>query len=201
MAHDRRRDCRSRAADPLADVEWNRAATIIDGRNDRRHTAPDRNRVEGLHALSRRHPDDRNAGRCRRGVTGRYHRDRMRWPWRNDRARRHLKNHRGCPQLQECILPKTTTASSSNLPAGIESFAKSLVLHELPGYLIRRLDSRAAFLYEKFTAQSDLTPRQFGVLLTLFQAGPLPQTELGNRLHLDRSTLGELLQRMVDRKL
>src|SRR4051812_1598375 len=202
MAHDRRRDCRSRAADPLADVEWNRATTIIDGRDDCGHTAPDRDRVERLHALSRRHPDDRNAGRCRRGVTGRYHRDRMRWPRRNDSARRHLKILRDCPQLQECILPKATTASSTNpSPAGIESVAKSLILHELPGYLIRRLDSRAAFLYEKFTAQSDLTPRQFGVLLTLFQAGPLPQTELGNRLHLDRSTLGEMLQRMVDRKL
>jgi DNA-binding MarR family transcriptional regulator len=126
----------------------------------------------------------------------------MRWPRRNDSARRHLKILRDCPQLQECILPKTTTASSTTPnPAGIEFFAKSLILHELPGYLIRRLDSRAAFLYEKFTAQSDLTPRQFGVLLTLFQAGPLPQTELGNRLHLDRSTLGEMLQRMVDRKL
>jgi DNA-binding MarR family transcriptional regulator len=71
----------------------------------------------------------------------------------------------------------------------------------VPGYLIRRLDSRAASLYETFTGQSDLTPRQFGVLLTLFQAGPLPQSELGNRLHLDRSTLGEMLQRMVERRL
>ena len=85
--------------------------------------------------------------------------------------------------------------------ARIESFARGLVLQELPGFLIRRLDSRAALLYEKFTEQSDLTPRQFGVLLTLFQSGPLPQTELSNRLHLDRSTLGEMLQRMVDRKL
>src|SRR5438874_11533763 len=103
---------------------------------------------------------------------------------------------------EERILQKKAAQSSSNLSAGpTETFAHGLVLHELPGYLIRRLDSRAAFLYEKFTAQSDLTPRQFGVLLTLFQAGPLPQTELGNRLHLDRSTLGEMLQRMVDRKL
>lgn len=85
--------------------------------------------------------------------------------------------------------------------AQTESFARGIALHELPGYLIRRLDSRAASLYEAYTGQSDLTPRQFGVLLTLFQAGPLPQTELGNRLHLDRSTLGEMLQRMVERKL
>ena len=81
------------------------------------------------------------------------------------------------------------------------ALAREVSLQELPGYLLRRLDSRAAALYETFTGQSDLTPRQFGVLLTLFQLGPLPQTELGNRLHLDRSTLGEMLQRMVERKL
>jgi MarR family transcriptional regulator, lower aerobic nicotinate degradation pathway regulator len=99
-------------------------------------------------------------------------------------------------------MPRKTVVFSSNPDvARIESITQGLVLHELPGYLLRRLDSRAAFLYEKFTGQSDLTPRQFGVLLTLFQSGPLPQTELGNRLHLDRSTLGEMLQRMVERKL
>jgi DNA-binding MarR family transcriptional regulator len=96
---------------------------------------------------------------------------------------------------------KFAVSSTSPDVARIESFAHGLILHELPGYLIRRLDSRAASLYEKFTDQSDLTPRQFGVLLTLFQTGPLPQTDLGNRLHLDRSTLGEMLQRMVERRL
>ena len=95
----------------------------------------------------------------------------------------------------------SSTASGKPDVAQTESFARSISLHELPGHLIRRLDSRAASLYETFTGQSDLTPRQFGVLLTLFQAGALPQTELGKRLHLDRSTLGEMLQRMVERKL
>lgn len=79
--------------------------------------------------------------------------------------------------------------------------ASEFVLHRAPGYLLRQLDSRAAALYEAHTGQSDLTPRQFGVLLTLFQSGPLSQTELGNQLHLDRSTSGEMLQRMLDRKL
>jgi DNA-binding MarR family transcriptional regulator len=83
----------------------------------------------------------------------------------------------------------------------LERFARDIFLQELPGFLIRRLDSRAAAVYEKFTGQSDLTPRQFGVLLTLFQSGPLAQTELGNRLHLDRNTLGEMLQRMVEKKI
>ena len=85
--------------------------------------------------------------------------------------------------------------------AKLERAASELDLQKLPGYLIRRLDSRAASLYEQFTGQTDLTPRQFGVLLTLLQSGALAQTELGNRLHLDRSTLGEMLQRMVERNL
>ncbi|WP_415021448.1 MarR family winged helix-turn-helix transcriptional regulator [Bradyrhizobium sp.] len=79
--------------------------------------------------------------------------------------------------------------------------ADDFVLHRAPGYLLRQLDSRAAALYEAHTGQGDLTPRQFGVLLTLFQMGPLSQTELGNQLHLDRSTSGEMLQRMLERKL
>jgi DNA-binding MarR family transcriptional regulator len=83
----------------------------------------------------------------------------------------------------------------------LERFARDIFLQELPGFLIRRLDSRAAAAYEKFTGQSDLTPRQFGVLLTLFQSGPLAQTELGNRLYLDRNTLAEMLQRMVEKKI
>jgi DNA-binding MarR family transcriptional regulator len=83
----------------------------------------------------------------------------------------------------------------------LERFARDICLQELPGFLFRRLDSRAAAVYEKFTGQSELTPRQFGVLLTLFQSGPLAQTELGIRLHLDRNTLGEMLSRMIEKKI
>lgn len=82
-----------------------------------------------------------------------------------------------------------------------ERTAHDLVLNKAPGYLLRRLDSRAAAMFEEYTSQTELTPRQFGVLLTLFQRGTLSQTELGSRLHFDRSTLAEMLQRMVDRKL
>ncbi len=58
-------------------------------------------------------------------------------------------------------------ASRDKAPAQLERVATELDLQKLPGYLIRRLDSRAASLYEQFTGQTDLTPRQFGVLLTL----------------------------------
>jgi DNA-binding MarR family transcriptional regulator len=78
---------------------------------------------------------------------------------------------------------------------------QGLDLHRMPGYLFRRLDSRAAALYEACTGQSTLTPRQFGLLLVVHQAGVVRQNDLARRLHLDPSTLGEMIVRMIDRSL
>ncbi|WP_051247559.1 MarR family winged helix-turn-helix transcriptional regulator [Nocardioides halotolerans] len=74
-------------------------------------------------------------------------------------------------------------------------------LQRMPGYLIRRLDSRAAALFETHTGQARLTPRQFGLLKVVHDEGTVLQSDLALLLHLDRSTLGEMLQRMVDRGL
>jgi DNA-binding MarR family transcriptional regulator len=74
-------------------------------------------------------------------------------------------------------------------------------LAEQPGFLLRRLDARAVLLYQKHTAQTDITSRQFGVLLTLFQTGPMTQGEISKAMFIDKSTLGEMIQRMVDRGL
>jgi DNA-binding MarR family transcriptional regulator len=81
------------------------------------------------------------------------------------------------------------------------ALAQRIVLQRMPGYLARRLDSRASALYEINTGQSRLTPRQFGLLHTLFVHGPTKQSDLARRLGLDRSTLGEMLQRMINHKL
>ena len=82
-----------------------------------------------------------------------------------------------------------------------EELAKRLVLQATPGYLVRRLDSRATTLFEAHTGQSALTPRQFGLLKVVHESGTVKQSELAARLDLDRSTLGEMLARMVDRGL
>jgi DNA-binding MarR family transcriptional regulator len=86
-------------------------------------------------------------------------------------------------------------------PWGSGEQTDEFVLQRMPGYLIRRLDSRAAALFEARTGQTALTARQFGLLKVVHGAGSLMQSELAARLHLDRSTLGEMLQRMVDRGL
>jgi DNA-binding MarR family transcriptional regulator len=74
-------------------------------------------------------------------------------------------------------------------------------LAEKPGYLFRRLETRATLLYQKHTRLSEITPRQFGVLLTLFQNRHMTQAEVSKAMFIDKSTLGEMNQRMVDRGL
>jgi DNA-binding MarR family transcriptional regulator len=69
------------------------------------------------------------------------------------------------------------------------------------GFLIRLLESRYDLLYQTLTAQNEITPRQFGVLMALFQQGPLTPSVLAEHICCDRNTLSEMLKRMISRKL
>jgi len=82
-----------------------------------------------------------------------------------------------------------------------EQIARTIKLDKGLGFLVRLLDTRVHLLYEQLTAQVDITPRQFGVLLTLYQRGTLTLTELAGHIRVDRSTLGEMIKRMADRSL
>ena len=82
-----------------------------------------------------------------------------------------------------------------------EQLALVFDLRRAPGFLFRLLDNRTAALFQSLSAGPDITARQFGVLLTLFQSGPMRQTKLGQILAMDRSTLTEMLQRLTERSL
>lgn len=69
------------------------------------------------------------------------------------------------------------------------------------GFLLRLLEARYDGLYQSLTRQSDITPRQFGVLMALFQQGPMTASILANRISCDRNTLSEMLKRMAGRRL
>jgi MarR family transcriptional regulator, temperature-dependent positive regulator of motility len=69
------------------------------------------------------------------------------------------------------------------------------------GFLLRLLDARYDVLYQTLTRQNDITPRQFGVLMALYQDGPLTPSVLAERISSDRNTLSEMLKRMTARKL
>lgn len=69
------------------------------------------------------------------------------------------------------------------------------------GFLLRLLEARYDVLYQTLTRQNDITPRQFGVLMALYQGGPLTPSVLSERISSDRNTLSEMLNRMTARKL
>ena len=69
------------------------------------------------------------------------------------------------------------------------------------GFLLRLLEARYDELYQKLTRQNDITPRQFGLLMALYQQGPLTPSFLAERISSDRNTLSEMLKRMAERKL
>jgi len=79
--------------------------------------------------------------------------------------------------------------------------ARSLKLDHGLGFLVRLLETRATALYEQLTGQNEITARQFGAMLTLYQRGTMTLTELATYIRVDRSTLGEMIQRMSDRGL
>lgn len=69
------------------------------------------------------------------------------------------------------------------------------------GFLLRLIAARYDSLYQELTQQSEVTSRQFGVLMALYQHGPLTPSVLANHICCDRNTLSEMLKRMTARRL
>lgn len=97
--------------------------------------------------------------------------------------------------------PPKAEARSAVGDKSLEDIARTLTLDKGLGFLVRLLDARFKSLYEQLTTQSEITPRQFGVLLTLYQCGTLTLTKLAGHIRVDRSTLGEMISRMEERSL
>jgi DNA-binding MarR family transcriptional regulator len=74
-------------------------------------------------------------------------------------------------------------------------------LNDAPGYLIRRCQQRAVEIFAQELGRTRLTPRQFALLLTLARRPGISQTELVAETSIDRSTLGEMIDRLVRRGL
>src|SRR4051812_38711534 len=74
-------------------------------------------------------------------------------------------------------------------------------LSDAPGYLIRRCQQRAVEIFSQELGRARLTPRQFALLLTLARRPGISQTELVAETSIDRSTLGEMIDRLGRRGL
>jgi DNA-binding MarR family transcriptional regulator len=74
-------------------------------------------------------------------------------------------------------------------------------LRKSPGHLLRRAQQYAHDLYSQHVGPNGPTPRQFEVLHTVAQNEGLSQTDLVRATGIDRSTLADMIARMMSKGL
>lgn len=74
-------------------------------------------------------------------------------------------------------------------------------LDRSPLHLLHRAGQCAADIFQSELAEGDLTPRQYAVLLTVSLNEGLSQTHLVDRTGIDRSTLADIVRRMLKKGL
>ncbi len=74
-------------------------------------------------------------------------------------------------------------------------------LDDTPGHLLRRASQYAYDLFTSEVGTGGLTPRQFTVLVAVSQNEGLTQTDLVTLTGIDRSTLADMISRMIGSKL
>ena len=79
--------------------------------------------------------------------------------------------------------------------------AKGINLDHSPSHLLRRATQYANDIYTREVGDETLTARQFAVLLTVDQHEGLSQTDLVNMTGIDRSTLADMISRMLKKDL
>lgn len=79
--------------------------------------------------------------------------------------------------------------------------AKSFNLDNSPAHLLRRATQYANDVYANEVGEDALTARQFAVLLTVDENEGLSQTDLVNMTGIDRSTLADMISRMLKKDL
>jgi DNA-binding MarR family transcriptional regulator len=79
--------------------------------------------------------------------------------------------------------------------------AEPAALARSPIHLLHRAGQCAADIFTAEMGDLDLTPRQFAVLLTVSQNEGLSQTDLVTLTGIDRSTLADIVRRMLKKGL
>ncbi len=74
-------------------------------------------------------------------------------------------------------------------------------LEQSPVHLLHRAGQCAGDIFQNEMGQGDLTPRQYAVLLTVSQNEGLSQTHLVEMTGIDRSTLADIVRRMLKKGL
>lgn len=92
---------------------------------------------------------------------------------------------------------ETRDANADDDQAVLRDFA----LHDAPGHLLRRCQQLAVEAFVQEVGADGLRPRQFALLYVIAMNEGLSQAELVRLSGIDRSTVAEMLGRLVDRGL
>lgn len=103
--------------------------------------------------------------------------------------------------------PSSATAAALGKPvparatvaADLATLLATIELVNQPGHLLRRAQQRAVEIYQHEVGETGLRPPQFAVVLTVFQNPGLNQTALVQLTGIDRSTIADMLSRLVRR--
>lgn len=74
-------------------------------------------------------------------------------------------------------------------------------LEKSPLHMLHRAGQGAAEAFQREIGSDELTPRQYAVLMTVSQNEGLSQTDLVERTGIDRSTLADVVRRMMKKGL
>ena len=74
-------------------------------------------------------------------------------------------------------------------------------LERSPLHLLHRAGQCAAEMFQIELGSDDLTPRQYAVLVAVSQNEGLSQTQLVDKTGMDRSTLADIVRRMLKKGL
>src|ERR1051325_9563158 len=75
------------------------------------------------------------------------------------------------------------------------------ILYDKPGHLIRRLQQIAVAIFMDEAKAFDITPVQYAALLAIDLHPGIDQTTLVNIVAFDKSTIGEVLERLTAKGL
>jgi len=102
------------------------------------------------------------------------------------------------------VSPKSHTRKPDKpqaAPLTGEGAARIPPLESLTGFLLRCASNIADASYYKQLGNAEITPRQLAILLSLQNGGPMTQAALSAVTRMDRSTINEMVPRMIERDL
>jgi DNA-binding MarR family transcriptional regulator len=97
--------------------------------------------------------------------------------------------------------PSHGRAAKRAAPPQDEEVVRFPPLESLVGFLLRCASNIADASYYKQVGSAEITPRQLSVLLSLRNSGPMTQAALSAAIRMDRSTINEMVPRMIERDL